>query len=284
MQTVAITGANGFVGSNLIIFFKSLGYTIIPINREDLLHEKKLEAKILQANIVINLAGANIIQRWSKSYKKELYSSRIDTTQKIVHAINTITSKPKLFISTSAVGIYDNTQMQEEDHASYGNDFLANLCKDWEKEAHKANCSVVIFRFGIVLGKNGGALEKMLLPFKMGVGGPIGKGQQAFSFVHMYDLQHAFKFAIENDSLNGAYNLCAPTPTTNMGLTKALGRTLGRPTFFTVPQFLLKLRFGEGATVLCDGQSAVPKRLQEAGFEFKFHTIEESIEDLCTSG
>lgn len=284
MQTVAITGANGFVGSQLSSFFGNLGYTILPITREDLSNTKKLEAKILQANIVINLAGANIVHRWSKAYKKELYDSRIETTSKIVSAIETLKDKPKLLISTSAVGIYDNQQTYDEYDAQYGNDFLANLCKDWEKEAKKASCRVVIFRFGIVLSPLAGALQKMLLPFKLGLGGPIGNGKQAFSFVHIKDLLRAFEFAINNDTLQDAYNLCATIPTTNMGLTQALGKTLHRPTFFKVPEFALKLQFGEGSKVLCDGQSAVPKRLEEAGFEFEFKTIEQTIGDLCKNG
>ncbi len=284
MKTIAITGANGFVGTNLSVFFEDLGYKILKISRSDVNEPKRLENKINQANIVINLAGANIINRWSDEYKKELYRSRITTTQKIVEAMNSVLSKPELFISTSAVGIYDNKKTYDENSAEFSDDFLSTLCQDWEEEALKANCRVVIYRFGIVLGKNGGALEKMLTPFKLGVGGPIGSGKQAFSFVHMEDLKNAFNYAIENVALHDAYNLCATIPTTNMGLTKALGKTLHRPTFFRVPEFVLRLQFGEGAKVLTDGQSVVPKRLEESGFTFKFQTIEATIEDLCKSG
>lgn len=281
MQTIAISGASGFVGKNLTSFFKTLGYKILPISRIDLREAKVLENKINQSDIVINLAGANIIHRWSDKYKEEIYNSRIDTTKKIVTAINEQIAKPKLFISTSAVGIYDNKKTYNESNLEFRNNFLSTLCQDWEDEAKKVSCRVVIFRFGIVLGKNGGALQQMLTPFKLGLGGPIGSGEQSFSYVHIDDLKNAYKFAIENESLHNAYNLCATIPTTNMGLTKALGKVLKRPTFFKVPEFLLKLLFSEGAKILTDGQSVVPKRLEDAGFKFKFKTIDNAIEDLC---
>ncbi|QKJ22035.1 TIGR01777 family oxidoreductase [Poseidonibacter lekithochrous] len=282
MKTIAITGASGFVGTNLNKFFSSLGYKILPISREILNDQNKLEELINSSNIIINLAGANIINRWSESYKKLLYSSRIDTTSKIVNAIKNSTNKPDLLISTSAVGIYDNKQTYNED-GNKNTDFLANLCKDWENEANKAKefgVKVSIFRFGIVLGKHGGALQKMITPFKMGVGGVIGSGKQTFSFIHIYDLLNAFRFVIDNLH-EDIFNLTAPVPTTNKGLTLALGKTLKRPTILPVPEFVLNIIFSEGAKVLTDGQSVIPQKLEDLGFEFKFKTIEETIEDLC---
>ena len=281
MKTIAISGASGFVGTSLTKFFSNVGYKVIPISREILNNNNKLEELLNTTDIVINLAGANIINRWSESYKKLLYSSRIDTTSKIVKAINSISNKPKILISTSAVGIYDNISTYDE-NGSFSNDFLSNLCQDWEKEALKAKnetTKVAIFRFGIVLGQEGGALQKMITPFKLGLGGTIGSGKQAFSFVHIDDLLNAYKFVIEN-SHEGIFNLTAPKPTTNKGLTLALGKTLKRPTILPVPEFVLKLIFSEGAKVLTDGQSAVPKKLLDLGFEFKFKTIEETIENL----
>ena len=281
MATIAMTGSTGFVGSTLCDFFESKGYSILRISRDDLKDENRLQAIIDQADIVINLAGANIINRWSESYKKLLYDSRIITTTNLSKAINQSKKPPRLLISTSAVGIYDNDQIYHEENASYSDDFLSRLCQDWEECANSANTRVVIFRFGIVLGANGGALKKMLTPFKLGLGGRIGSGKQAFSFVHLEDLIHAFDFVIENNNTMGAYNLTAPTPTTNLGLTKALGNTLHRPTLFPVPEFVLQLLFSEGAKVLTDGQAVIPKRLQEEGFVFKYNTIEETIGNLC---
>ncbi|ADG92389.1 domain of unknown function DUF1731 [Arcobacter nitrofigilis DSM 7299] len=282
MRTIAISGASGFVGSSLTKFFTDLDYKVLPIKREILNDKTKLEELLNKSDILINLAGANIINRWSESYKKLLYSSRINTTQKLVSAINNIDNPPKLLISTSAVGIYDNKATYDE-KGSYSNDFLSSICQEWEKEALKAkseNTKVSIFRFGIVLGKDGGALQKMILPFKLGLGGVIGSGEQAFSYIHIEDLLNAYKFVIEN-SYEDTFNLTAPTPTTNKGLTQALGKTLKRPTILPVPEFVLNIIFSEGAKVLTDGQSAFPKKLLDLGFEFKYKTIQETIENLC---
>jgi uncharacterized protein (TIGR01777 family) len=283
MKKIAITGASGFVGQHLTKMFESDGYEVIAIRISDLDSIDKLISLVDGCDIVINLAGANIISRWSQEYKKVLYSSRIDTTKAVVKSIQKCENKPKLFISTSAIGIYSNKKVYDEENIEYADDFLGNLCKDWESEALKAKNSdirTVVFRFGIVMGKDGGALSKMLLPFKLGLGGTVGSGSQAFSFVHIDDLTNAYKYAVENTTLSGVYNITAPVPTTNYGLTKALGKSLHRPTILPVPQFVLNLIFSEGAKVLTHGQSVVPKRLQDDGFIFKYKTIEETIENL----
>ncbi|MGM0519549.1 MAG: TIGR01777 family oxidoreductase [Campylobacterota bacterium] len=281
MKTIAITGASGFVGTSLINYFTNLNYEVIKIKREYLSDSKKLEEIVNKADILINLAGANIISRWSQEYKKTLYNSRINTTKSLISAIKNVEKKPEILISTSAVGIYDNKASYDE-NGNFSDDFLGKLAKDWESEANKAKeygVKTSIFRFGIVLGKDGGALEKMLPPFKMGVGGTIGDGKQSFSFIHISDLLDAYKFVIEN-RYDGVFNITAPTPTTNKGLTKALGKHLNRPTIFPIPTFVLNIIFSEGAQVLTDGQSAVPKHLLDLGFKFKFHNIDETIKDL----
>ena len=281
MRTIAITGASGFVGTSLNKYFSNLGYKVIPISREVLNNQEKLDEIINSSDVIINLAGANIINRWTPAYKELLYTSRIDTTKKIVDALNKIEDKNKLLISTSAVGIYDNRETYDE-KGNYANDFLSNLCQDWEKEALKAkskNVKVSIFRFGIVLGKNGGAFSKMITPFRFGLGGIIGSGNQAFSYIHIEDLLNAYKYVIENN-LQDTFNLAAPKPTTNLFFTRALGKALRRPTIFPVPEFVLKLIFSEGAKVLTDGQDAIPKRLQDLGFKFKYNNIEETLKSL----
>lgn len=280
MKTIAITGSSGFVGQNLKKFFEDKKCEVISIKREYLKDDNKLLDIVSKSDVIINLAGANIINRWTESYKELLYSSRIETTKAIVKAINSSEKKPNILISTSAIGVYDNKSTYDES-ANLNNDFLANLGKDWEEEAKKAQIPVAIFRFGIVLGKNGGALDKMLLPFKLGVGGVIGSGNQAFSFIHIEDLLNAYEHVIEN-KLEGTFNLVSPTPTTNKGLTKALGKYLHRPTIFPVPEFMLKLIFSEGAKILTDGQSVVPQKLLDNGFNFKYKNIEQAIEDLVT--
>ncbi|RXJ99081.1 TIGR01777 family protein [Arcobacter sp. CECT 8986] len=278
MKTIAITGASGFVGTSLKNFFGNLGYNMVSIKREFLNNKQELENIVSSSDFIINLAGANIINRWSDEYKQLLYSSRIDTTKKIVEAINNVENKPKLLISTSAVGIYNNKHRYDE-KGDFSNDFLSNLCQTWEEEAKKADTKVSIFRFGIVLGKDGGALAKMMLPFKLGLGGIIGSGKQPFSYIHIDDLLNAYKFVIEN-CVEDTFNLTAPEPTTNYGLTKALGKALSRPTIFPVPEFVLKLIFSEGAKVLTDGQEVVPKKLLDLGFKFKYNNIQETVNSL----
>lgn len=282
MKTIAITGSSGFVGTSLRKRFESRGFKVIGIKREELKDLEKLTQIIEQADIVINLAGANIINRWTDSYKELLYSSRIDTTQNLVEAMNKAISRPELLISTSAIGIYKNSSCFDEDNCELEDDFLARLCKAWENSALRAKevgIRTAIFRFGIVMG-NGGALQKMLTPFKLGVGGVIGDGTQDFSYVHIDDLLNAYEFIIENESCEGIFNLTAPVPTTNFGLTKALGKTLRRPTILPLPEFALNLIFSEGAKVLTDGQCVRPKRLLDSGFKFKYKTIEETVENL----
>ena len=252
MKKIIITGASGFVGSSLSKNFSNNGYEVIAIKRDQLTNISTLTSLLNNSYAVINLAGANIINRWSDSYKKVLYNSRIDTTRALVNAMKKCEIKPQIFISTSAVGIYKNDTIYDESTTNLSNDFLGQLCLDWENEALKAkelNIRVNIFRFGIVMGK-GGALAKMLTPFKLGLGGTIGDGKQAFSFIHIEDLVNAYNFVLNNQNINGIFNLTAPTPTTNYGLTKALGKSLNRPTILPIPQFVLNLILSEGAKVL----------------------------------
>lgn len=282
MRTVSITGSTGFVGTNLIQMFKNKGFKTIRIKRSDIKNIDRLKKIVEESDLIINLAGANIINRWSESYKKVLYSSRIETTKALVEAMIIADKQPKLFISTSAIGVYKNKECYSENDFEFEDDFLANLCKKWENTALRIQnfgVRVAIFRFGIVMG-NGGALEKMLTPFKLGLGGTIGNGKQDFSFIHIEDLLRAYEFIYENNNLSGIFNLTAPSPTTNLGLTKALGKTLGRPTILPLPNFILNFIFSEGAKVLTDGQCVKPQRLIENGFKFKYKTIDETIDNL----
>lgn len=282
MKKMIIVGASGFVGSKLTHAFSKIGYEVTSTTRDDLQNIAQLTSKIDTADVVINLAGANIINRWSESYKKLLYNSRIDTTKALIKAFSLAKTKPKTFISTSAVGIYKNNATYDESTSDFANDFLGKLCQDWEREALKAKelgIRVSIFRFGIVLG-DGGALAKMLTPFKLGLGGTIGDGSQSFSFIHIDDLINAYKFIIENERASGIFNITAPKPTTNYGLTKALGKALNRPTLLPIPQFVLNIILSEGAKVLTDGQKAIPNHLLQAGFTFEYKNIEDTINNL----
>jgi len=277
---IAISGATGFVGKHLIDFFSKQNIEIVPITRDKLkLNDNEFKDYLEGVDAIFNLAGAPIIKKWSESYKKVLYSSRIDTTEKIATAIENLEKKPKVFISTSAVGIYANRAVYSEDNFEYADDFLSKLCQDWEAKALSVKdiTKVSIFRFGIVLGRDGGALKQMLTPFKLGLGGNIGSGKQGFSFIHIDDLINAYDFVLKRE-LEGVFNLGSPEPTDNAGLTKALGKALNRPTFLPLPEFVLNIIFGEGARVLTDGQQMLPKRLLDEGFEFKYKNINETIE------
>ncbi|MDD3468281.1 MAG: TIGR01777 family oxidoreductase [Campylobacterales bacterium] len=275
---VAIAGASGFVGSFLSEYFAKRGCEIAKIGIKDF--ESGLLAKLEGAELVVNLAGAPIIGRWSEEYKKILVSSRLNTTNKLAEAICAMDEKPKAFFCASAVGYYD-----EGDNDEYGykkaDDFLGELCENWESAAKAVEpCGVkcVNMRFGIVIGKGGGALAQMLPIFKAGLGGKIGSGEQGFSWIHLSDLARAIEFLYEHGG-NGAYNFTAPHPTTNAGLTKALGSALHRPTIFPVPEFALRLVYSEGAKVLTSGQKVYPKKLLEAGFAFEFEDIAKAVAD-----
>ena len=278
MKTISITGASGFVGSNLISHFLDQNYNVIAIKREEIHDDKKLLEIISKSDIVVNLAGATILNKWTPTYKELLYSSRIKTTQKIVNAINSLENKPELFISTSAIGIYDHRDTYDEE-GNYANDFLSKLCQKWEETAKKANTKVSIFRLGVVLGHKGGAFAKMIKPFRLGFGGHIASGNQAFSYIHIEDLLRAYSFVIQNN-ISSTFNLTSPKPTTNLGLTRVLSKAVRKPALLPLPEFVLKFIYGEGAVILTNGQDVIPKRLLSLGFKFKYNDIEETIENL----
>jgi uncharacterized protein (TIGR01777 family) len=281
---IAMSGATGFVGSHLSEAFGRKGWQVVPLGREDFGQDAEtLLEKIEGSAVVVNLAGATIASRWTEEYKKTIYSSRIDTTKKICRALGKTKSKPRLLISTSAIGIYTTAGVHTEEDKNYSEDFLGKLAVDWEAaalEAKEAGVRTVIFRFGVVLGKNGGALRKMLIPFRLGLGGVIGSGEQPFSWVHIEDLIQAYVTVIEGEKYEGIYNLTAPHPTTNRGLTEALGHALHKPTVMRVPSFVLKLQLGEAAKVLLEGQHVLPQRLLESGFTFAFADIDKALKDL----
>lgn len=284
---IAMSGSTGFVGSYLQKIFAEKSWPVVPLFREDFANGvAAVHDKIEGCDAVINLAGAPIAARWTDAYKKLLYESRVPLTQKLVAAMHGLERRPDVFISVSGVGIYPGGGPWNEDDSACSDDFLGQLAWDWEQaalEAQSAGIRTVVFRFGVVLGRGGGALAKMLPLFRLGLGGAIGSGTQAVSWVHIADLAGALCVALENPSYCATYNLCAPHATTNKGFTRALARVLHRPAFLPVPAVAIKLAFGQGATVLLDGQIAVPKRLLEAGFHFKFAGIDNALADLLGS-
>jgi uncharacterized protein (TIGR01777 family) len=277
-MNVAIAGVSGFVGSFLKEYFLEREYQVVAISRATFSNQEALEEIINWADVVINLAGENILKRWSSSYKRKLLESRVKTTMLLVEAMNRV-EKEQLLISSSAIGIYENNLLCDEEDYIYGETFLSYMCQEWEKEAKRCKQRTVIFRLGVVLGE-GGALHKMMLPFKAGLGGAIGDGTQAFSFVHIEDLARAYEHVILHDALEGVFNLSSPKPSTNAKFTKSLAKKLHRPALVPVPQIALKAVYGEGAQVLCEGQAVYPKRLLETGFSFEYEDAESALEDL----
>ncbi|MEI6576455.1 MAG: TIGR01777 family oxidoreductase [Bacteroidota bacterium] len=281
---IAITGSSGLVGSSLIYALKIQGWEILALNRKDLsLDEKSLAMMLDGYNVVVNLAGAPIIKRWTPTYKEIIYSSRIHTTDKLVSALRLCTHPPSLLISSSAVGIYPSVGgpfAEGDSEISMG--FLGKLASEWEKAAlnYQDLGRVVILRFGIILSNKGGALLKLLPLFRLGLGGAIGNGRQAFSWIHIGDIIKIIQFAITESTIKGVVNSVAPELTTNMGFTKKLALKLHRPALIPVPEFGLKMLFGEGASVLTEGQLVMPERLLRAGFNFHFPDLEGALDDI----
>ncbi|HIJ60110.1 MAG TPA: TIGR01777 family protein [Nitrospirae bacterium] len=281
---ISMSGATGFVGTNLGKRFKSLNWNVTALEKSDFQKgQERIISLLNDSDLVINLAGAPIISKWTEEYKKVLIDSRVKTTKILVEAMAKMSKKPSVFISTSAIGIYSDKGTHTEDRFVYADDFLGSLARQWEDMALRAlefDIRTVIFRFGIVIGPDGGAIQKMLPPFKFGLGGTIGDGQQSFSWIHIEDLVNAYIRAITDKNFSGIYNLVSPSPTTNKGLSEALSKALKRPAFFKIPEFILKLKYGEGAEALIKGQHVLPDRLKRAGFEFKFSDINSAIADV----
>lgn len=239
-------------------------------------------------DVIVNLAGDPIVgSRWTDAKKSQIRSSRVDYTKKLVEKLSHTQKKPKLLINGSAIGYYglfqDGSIVHKENSSPNTNDYLSNLCIEWEKEAleaEKLGIRVVLLRTGIVLSAEGGALQQMLLPFKLFVGGPIASGKQFTSWIHIDDMIKAIIFLMDDPNASGAYNLTAPIPVSNEKFSKTLAKTLSRPNLFRVPSFALDLMFGQGSTILIQGQNVVPQKLLDSGFEFQYKELETALKNL----
>ncbi len=300
---VFITGGTGFVGSALTRRLTEHGNRVTVLTRRlkadsflpqgakflegDPVKPGEWQERLADHEMVINLAGSPIFTRWNKKTKADIKNSRVDTTRNLVEAISNKKGKVKTFISTSAVGYYGfhGDEILDE-NSPPGDDFLASVCKEWEAPAQKAEKTgirVVTCRFGIVLGRNAGALGQMVPVFRMGLGAPLGSGSQWFSWIHEQDLVSIHLFLIGRKELSGPVNCTAPNPVTNREFTKALAETLNRPRLMPpVPGFVLRIMKGEVGNVLIKGQRVVPKKLAESGFSFQFPGIYEALRDLLT--
>ena len=305
-KKVVIAGATGLIGKHLSMHLAGLGYEIKALVRnpekafESLKHynieliewDIKMSSESVSpflegCDVVINLAGASVAgKRWNDEVKKELYDSRINSTRQLVNAIELCTLKPGTFITACGTGIYgyrgDEDIIEEY---SFGNDFLAKLCIDWEKEAFKAekNCRVVSMRTGVVLDKNEGALKELMAPFKFFAGGWLGNGKQWFPWIHIKDIIEIYKLSIDNGDINGPINAVSPDTVRNKEFCKELGKAMHRPCFIPVPGFALKIAVGEFAETLLHGQKVIPQKLENLNFPFRFKKLNSALEDLLQS-
>ena len=286
MMKIAVSGSSGFIGTHLNTFLAEKGITMIPLKRSyfNASDTLTLEEALKGCDAVINLAGATINHRWTEAYKKEIMDSRINTTRKLVDAINRMEEKPSAFVSVSAVGIYPPDGVFTEKQEDYDTGFLAEVCLNWENEAHRISPDVrlIIPRFGVVLAKDGGALPTMLLPFKFFAGGRIGTGKQGFSWIHINDLLDALYFLLEHPRLSGVFNFTAPQVLTNAEFAEIAAEVLHRPDWIPVPSFVFEFLYGEGSSFVTGGQKAYPERLLRNGFRFKYGELHDALRDILS--
>lgn len=301
MKTV-VAGGTGFIGSALIEALIARGDGVVLLTRDLPAAQRRWDGKVDArlwngkdpgpwamaldgADAVINLSGESVAGgRWTPERKLALIKSRVDTTRAIIAAIAAAAERPLVLVNASAVGYYGTLPEGAcAEDAPRGTDFLAALCGQWERDARdaeKLEVRVVMTRFAVVLGRDGGALAKMLPPFKLGLGGPLGSGRQPFAWVHLDDVVGAILFALDDAKLTGPVNVAAPDAKTNAEFTKALGRALHRPAFLPVPAFALKLALGEMSGMLLGGQRAAPKKLLERGYEFRHPSLDGALVSL----
>ncbi len=284
-QTVAITGASGMVGTALGTKLQQAGHKSLSITRkasssDNILWDPatglKNSSQLQDVDTIVHLAGENIASgRWTATLKDRIRRSRVEGTRSLVKSIAAVKQRPRTLVCASAIGYYGERGAAILDEgAAAGTGFLADVCRDWEHEAYEAarlGLRVVTVRIGVVLSPNGGALAKMLLPFKLGAGGIIGSGKQYWSWIGLHDLVRIISFCVENETVNGAVNGVSPNPMTNHDFTKSVGRALHRPTIFPLPAFVAKLVLGEMANdLLLSSTRVIPKKLQDHGFQFDY--------------
>lgn len=296
-----LTGGTGFIGGALRESLVQKGHEVVILTRQSSKENQPTlraryrywnppeagawESELEGVEGVLNLAGEPIVgKRWTSEQKQKLLESRVGTTQAVVRAIQNAKRKPFFLLNASAVGYYgprgDETLNEE---AAHGDDFLAHLCKAWEAHALRAQdfgVRVTLIRIGIVLEKGGGALGKMLTPFKLGLGGPLGTGRQGMSWIHREDLIGLIHFLLEKKNARGVFNATAPNPVTMKEFSETLARALHRPAIFPVPEFVLRILLGESADVLLAGQKVLPKRALELGYAFRYPRLEEAFKAI----
>jgi uncharacterized protein (TIGR01777 family) len=302
---IAITGATGFVGSRLVERLQEEGHSVVVLTRSadhgrkvfpeiafpkvDIVEYDPLASGAWQTSLsgcdaVVNLAGAPISERWSDEHKRAIVDSRVVGTQKLVEALAQADPKPAVWVNASAIGYYGTSETETFDEASQPveDDFLSQVCQQWEAAAQQVKSygpRLVIFRLGIVLGM-GGAVAKMLTPFRMFAGGPIGSGKQWFSWIHREDLVNLIIKALNDPQMEGIYNATAPNPVRMGEFCKTLGKVLNRPSWLPVPDFALEAMLGDGAKVVLEGQQVLPKRVQATDYQYQYSQVKEALVDI----
>ena len=294
---VVVSGASGLIGSELVPALRASGHDVIRLVRREVAGTDEvawnpatgsLDAHLLEGvDGIVNLSGENIGQRWTASRKREILESRLAATGLLAQTAAALAPRPSVFVSAGGVGVYgDRGDEIVTEESTLGSGFEADVVRAWEAAAapaRDAGIRVVNFRQGVVLAKEGGALARMLLPFKLGVGGRVGSGKQWWSWVAIGDVTAAYGFVLGHE-INGVVNLTAPNPVTNAQFADALGKALGRPTILPTPAFAIRALFGEmGEDVLLCGRRALPARLIEAGFDFSAPTIATALSHVLTS-
>lgn len=293
---ILITGATGLIGKALTSDLLQKKHEIYVVTRRagahlpkeikpivgDLNQSMMVELSTMEWDVVIHLLGESIAQRWTTEAKRKIIQSRVEATSNLIKSLKSV----KLFIAASAIGIYGHRNLEKlTEESSYGDDFLAKVCQDWEEAMQKAQlkwpeCRVVPLRLGLVLSNKGGALKKMILPFSLGLGGALGKGHQIMSWIHIDDLIRIFSLVLENKTLSGPINCVSPHPVSNQEWTQVLSGCFGRSPFLSIPSWALKLGLGEMSSVLLFSQNVYPEKLLQAGFTFKFPEIKAALENL----
>jgi uncharacterized protein (TIGR01777 family) len=271
---VTITGASGLIGSKLRAALEQRGDEVIPVSL-------RREGPIEIGDAVVHLAGENVAQRWTDAARERIEQSRIEGTRRVVRAVNE--ARPRVLVSSSAVGYYGPRGAERIDEDTPpGDDFLAQVCVGWEREADEAQTRVVKVRTGVVLDPAGGALSKMLTPFKLGVGGPVAGGKQRLAWIHADDVVGMYLSALDDGRWSGPVNATAPEPPTNAAFSKSLGRAIHRPAALPVPGFAVRLLYGDMATIVVTGQNAVPQRATELGYRHRHPDLDQALKSALS--
>jgi uncharacterized protein len=277
---VAVTGASGLIGTRLSSALRARGDEVVGIS---LRSGPPSPDALAGCDAVVHLAGEEVAQRWTDKARERIRSSRVDGTRGLVEAIAGAEPRPRVLVSASAVGYYGHRGDERLDEdATPGDDFLAQVCVGWEREANaaaEAGVRVVTVRTGVVLDKSGGALAKMLPPFRLGVGGPVAGGRQYLPWIHIDDLVGIYLAAVDNENWSGPVNAAAPEPVTNAEFSKALGRALHRPAIAPVPALAIRLLYGDMAEIVTEGQRAIPARALQLGYTYAHPDLDEALAD-----